>query len=93
MLKSGKVQPSTGAGGRDVTYVTCPPNPAGYKAAPPGSVFVEFEVPETQVKPGGTEGWRQVVGPKSPWGTLAARHGEPFTSMPIFLNPMVTASK
>ena len=50
--------------------------------ARPGSVFVQFDVPASQLARGGKEGRGIVWGPNSPRGVLAASRGMPVSGMP-----------
>jgi len=81
MLSTGRVQaPHNGAG---ATHVTVPPNPAGF-TPPPGSVFVEFDVPAIQLRINDVgKGWGRVYGPGSLEARLAGKKGLPVpTEMP-----------
>jgi hypothetical protein len=94
MQSSDTVQaPLNGAG---ATHVTVPPNPAAFTPQPSsGSVFVEFDVPSSQLRindPG--QGWGRVFGPDSIEARLAARQGLPVpTQMPPAFNIQQTASQ
>jgi RHS repeat-associated protein len=59
MEDAGRVQ--EGAGGR--TYVVHPPNPDAYTGAAPGSVYAEFDVPTSSLRPASKPEWRQIIGP------------------------------
>jgi hypothetical protein len=49
-----------------VTSVSQPPNPAAYRAAPPGSKFVQFDVPSSVIKfKDASTGWAKIYGPSS----------------------------
>ncbi len=50
-----------GAGGR--TYVTNPANPDAYTSAAPGSVYAQFDVPTSVLRPAGNPAWSQIPGP------------------------------
>ena len=65
MQAEGLVQESTLNG---VTSVSIPPNPAAYTNAPPGDVFVEFDVPEGAVRNISPNGWGKIFGPNSIFG-------------------------
>ena len=82
MQSTGRVQ--AGAGG--VHRVAFPADPAAYKAAPVGDVFATYDVPSRVLLPAGNDAWRQIVGPDSVFGRLAARRGEPLPQLPPFLN-------
>lgn len=59
MSETGRVV--EGAGGR--TYVTNPANPNAYTSAAPGSVYAQFDVPASVLRPAGNPGWSQIPGP------------------------------
>ena len=85
MQQSGRVQaPFNGSG---ATHVTVPPAPAGF-TPPRGSIFVECEVPNSQLRvhdPG--NGWGRVYGPGSLEARLAAKRGQSVpTEMPEVIN-------
>lgn len=61
MSSSGRVV--EGAGGR--TFVVEPPNPAAYPSAKPGSVYAEFDVPSSSLKPAGKPEWSVIPGPNA----------------------------
>lgn len=79
--------------------MTLPPDPDAYRAAPTGSVFVEFDVDDAQMTSGGTAGWAItagwtiIYGPNSIYGTIAARRGNPLTGMPPATNLIIVAVK
>lgn len=78
MQASGQVVESNLSG---VTSVTYPPNPGAYTNAPPGDVYVQFDVPSGSVYPGG-EGWGKIYGPSSvPYGEYYG-----ITEMPPAIN-------
>jgi RHS repeat-associated protein len=84
MAVSGTVQaPLSGAG---ATHVTVPPNPTAFTPQPSsGSVFIEFDVPSSQLRvndPG--QGWGRVFGPNSLEARYAASKGLP---IPIQMPP------
>jgi RHS repeat-associated protein len=88
MQESGVVQESAGG----LTHVTNPANPEAFKAARPGSVFVEFDVPASAVQSGGRTDWGTIHGPSSVRGRIAARKGEKL-EMPRVTNIKVTRKK
>ena len=59
MSSTGRVV--EGGGGR--TYVVEPPNPGAYKASGPGSVYAEFDVPSSSLRPAGDPAYRVIPGP------------------------------
>lgn len=64
MRATGRVQESYNSG---VTSVTRPPNAGAYRAAPPGDVFVRFDVPQSAI--GAADGvWAKIFGPNSIFG-------------------------
>jgi hypothetical protein len=87
MQNSGTVQaPSNGAG---ATHVTAPPNPKAFTPQPGSdSVFVEFDVPNSQLNiHDPSQGWGRVFGPGSLEARFATSQGLPApTSMPPALN-------
>jgi hypothetical protein len=74
MLRTGYVQ--QGTGGR--TYVVRTGNPDDYRSAAPGSVFVQFDVPTSALKPAGRPEWAVIPGP----GVTTRIYGPPPASMP-----------
>jgi RHS repeat-associated protein len=78
MKASGKVQESfTGT-----THVANPADASAFiKQADPGSLYVEFNVPNSSLKTTGT-GWAKVIGPNSLEGRFAARQGLEIPQMP-----------
>ena len=90
MAVTGRVQPRLSTG-QHIAHVTLPPNPAAYRAAPVGSVFVEFDVDDTQMTAGGTEGWAILYGPNSVFGIIATRRGKPLADMPAATDPVIIA--
>jgi hypothetical protein len=79
MTDTGIVQ--EGAGG--VTNVASPAAPEAYmRQAASGSRYVEFDVPEDSLSPGGKAGWVTIRGPNSFW----ARGGLALPEMPPALN-------
>jgi hypothetical protein len=91
MVADGKVQPTLT--GLDAKSVTCPPNPDAYRAADPGSLFEEFDVPASQLAAGGTAAWFIVFGQNSIFGRLAAKRGKPLAGMPEARNIVIRARK
>ncbi|MEN3586751.1 hypothetical protein AAH978_21775, partial [Streptomyces sp. ZYX-F-203] len=83
MRDTGKVQ--AGSGGTS-TYVANPANSDAYrKQAAPGSIYVEFDVPCSCLKPAGEPGWAQIPGPQHPiYAKLNAKRGLPPPEMPSF---------
>jgi hypothetical protein len=73
MVASKEVQVGTGGLKTDVLN---PANPAGYaKQAPPGSVYVEFDVPSNALVPGGNTGWNQIPTGSTAVGKNAIKNG------------------
>jgi RHS repeat-associated protein len=64
MVRTGRVQPGKDGSAR----VIQPPNPRGYRDAPPGSVYAEFNVPSSALFPGGRDDWRIILGPDTVFG-------------------------
>lgn len=74
--------------GSNVSYVTVPPNSAGFIPKPPSTVFAEFDIPSSQLRihdPG--NGWGRIFGPGTLEARSAASKGLPVpTSMPSATN-------
>ncbi len=81
MQKTGMVQESMSG----TTHVAFPNDINAFKAANPGSVYVEFDVPGSSVKPT-QPGWGKIVGSNSLEGRLAAKKGQPVPQMPAAQN-------
>lgn len=92
MVATGKVQ--AGSGGTS-TYVAYPADSDAYRReAAPGSLYVEFDVPESSLKPAGKPGWKQIPGPNHPiYGRLNKKKGLPPPQMPKFKNLEVVDRK
>ncbi|MFJ9710837.1 RHS repeat-associated core domain-containing protein [Streptomyces sp. NPDC101234] len=92
MSDTGKVQ--AGSGGTS-TYVAHPANSDAYrKQAAPGSIYAEFDVPCSCLKPAGEPGWAQIPGPQHPiYAKLNARRGLPPPEMPSFENLRIVDRK
>jgi pretoxin HINT domain-containing protein len=92
MVATGRVQPTQA--GLEQKSVTVPPDPDSYRAAGPGSVFVEFHVPTSQLAQGGKTAWGTVFGPESIFGRLAAKRGISLPAgMPEARNIVITGRK
>ena len=91
MVATGQVQPTLD--GRDMKHVTSPPAPDDFRAANPGSMFVEFDVDDAQMLPGGREGWFILYGPNSVHGRNAARKGLTVTELSAAQNIVVMEIK
>ena len=89
MLKTGMVQESfTGT-----THVALPASVEAFeKQAKPGSVYVEFNVPNGAVK-ATQEGWGKIIGPNSLEGRLAQNKGLPVPQLPPASNIQMIRSK
>lgn len=74
MSSTGRVV--EGGGGR--TYVVVPPNPGAYKATGPGSVYAEFDVPSSSLRPASDPAYRVIPGPNVTTGL----YGPPPAEMP-----------
>lgn len=86
MVSTGRVQESRCG----VTYVCRPSDPDAYRAAGPGSVYVEFRLgPEHLVRTG--DRWARVIGPRSSEARLKGRG--PVTGMPPAFDIVVRAQK
>lgn len=71
MLTTGMVQ--EGAGG--LTYVVSPGNPDAYKPTYRGSIYVEFDVPESSLLPGGRPGDYKMANADTLMGRYLAKKG------------------
>ncbi|MGE5416360.1 MAG: RHS repeat-associated core domain-containing protein, partial [Acidobacteriota bacterium] len=90
MQETGMVQESYSG----TTHVVHPADASGFgKQAAPGSVYVEFDVPVTAVKPTSSGGVAKIVGPNSLEGRLAANKGLPVPQMPAAQNIIVKGLK
>jgi len=89
MRATGLVQ--AGEGG--VSRVAFPADPDAYGAAPSGDLFVTFDVPSSTLRRAGTDAWRQIAGPDSLFGRLAAKKGYPMPELPRFHNLVVEQVK
>jgi hypothetical protein len=69
------------------TYVSNPADPDAFTAAPPGSTYVEFDVPSNTVRAAGRSDWGQIPGPGSLLDTYDQNRGfPPITEMPRATN-------
>ena len=91
MVATGRVQPNLD--GREMKHFTSPPDPDSFRAADPGSVFVEFAVEDTQVLPGGHQDWFIVYGPNSVHGRNAIRKGVLVMPLPAVSGIIITEIK
>jgi len=91
MVAAGRVQPNLD--GREMKHVTAPPDPDGFRAAEPGSIFVEFDVDDAQMTSGRRQGWYILYGPNSLHGRNALRNGRPVAELPTVQNVMITETK
>ena len=89
MIHSGRVVQST----TGITHVAYPADIEAFgKQAKPGTMYVEFNVPENSLTKT-NEGWAKIVGPDSLEGRLAKRKGQPVPEMPTASNIEVKAHK
>ena len=65
-----------GGGGR--TYVITPSNPTSYTSARPGSVYAEFDVPSSALRPASKPDWSVIPGPN----VTTRMFGPPLPEMP-----------
>ncbi len=84
MMASGKVQMSDG----NMTHVANPADINAFKASKPGTIYVEFDVPSSSLKPGGTNVWSTIPGPGSRYDKL---YGIP--EMPDAINIKIVGRK
>ncbi len=89
MVRTGRVQESRAGGAKGVLY---PPNPASYKAAPPGDIYVEFDVPKSILE-GKSVGQVAIPGPNSLRGRLAVQKGLSPPQMPRATNIRIVGKK
>ena len=61
MLKTGKIQLADG----NMTHVSNPADIEAFKAAPKGSVYVEFDISKNSIRSGGNKRWGIIHGPNS----------------------------
>ncbi|MFD7982561.1 polymorphic toxin-type HINT domain-containing protein [Kitasatospora indigofera] len=71
MLKTGRVQP----GGGGFSYVVYPSDPNAYISSRPGSVYVEFDVPQSLLIPGGRPGDFKMSDSSTIFSRLAVQRG------------------
>ena len=91
MVASSRVQPNLD--GREMKHVTAPPDPDSFRAAAPGSVFMEFDVDDAQMTSGGRQGWYILYGPNSLHGRNALRNGRPVAEPPSVQDVVITETK
>ncbi len=91
MIATGRVQPALD--GRDMKHVTAPPDRSSFRAADVGSVFVEFDMDDAQMLPGGKQGWYIVYGPNSVHGRSAMLKGKTVMPLPAVQNVIITEIK
>ena len=88
MARTGMVQESP-TGGKDVVF---PPDPESFKAADPGSLYVEFDVPESSLK-NKSQRQKQIPGTMGFHARLAASKGLPVAQMPKASNIKIKGRK
>ncbi len=89
MRASGKVQESLSG----TTHVADPADAAAFlNQAKPGSLYAEFGVPSSSLKPT-NDGWSKIIGPNSLEGRLAQRKGLPAPQMPSASDIVHSATK
>jgi len=74
MLETGKVQFSQNS---KISHVANPADQTAFKAAKPGSVYVEFDVLTDVLQQGGTDRWGIIIGPNSVYDRLNQQRGLP----------------
>ena len=91
MVNTGEVQ----VGGGGTTHVAHPPSISAFqKQASPGSLYVEFDVPKSSLRPGGAPGWAQIPSPDHPlYGRLAEKTGVPLQYPVSTQNVTIVGSK
>ncbi|SHI25091.1 hypothetical protein SAMN02745823_03900, partial [Sporobacter termitidis DSM 10068] len=89
LLETGTV-PESFSG---TTHVANPADISAFgKQAKPGSVYVEFDVPSTSIKPT-SNGWSKIIGPNSLEGRLALKKGLALPEMPKATNIKIVGGK
>ena len=89
LLETGTV-PESFSG---TTHVASPANVNAFgKQAKPGSIYVEFDVPSTSIKPT-SNGWAKITGPNSLEGRLALKKGLALPEMPKATNIKIVGGK
>src|SRR5262249_15285091 len=89
MVATGMVQQSRSGG---PTNVLSPPNPAAYKDAPSGSLYLQFNVPASSLR-GKSAGQTIIPGPNSPHSRAAVKQGLPALQMPPATNIKIMGRK
>lgn len=78
MAATGKVQESRSG----TTHVALPADLVAFQAqATPGSLYVEFDVPRSSLKPT-QQGWAKILGPSTLEARLATAKGQHIPQMP-----------
>ena len=88
MQETGIVQESTST----ITHVADPADIEAFRRqAKSGTIYTEFDVPASSLRPTST-GWSRIVGPSGPEGRNAAFRGRPIPQMPpaLNINPIAT---
>ena len=90
MVDTGMVQP----GQSGAISVASPTNPRAYlRQAVPGSLYVEFDVPEGSLIPGGAKGWATIPGPDTVFTRYNIQRGLAPYDFPSAQNIQWVASK
>ena len=75
------------------THVVLPANPSAFQAqAALGSLYAEFDVPRSSIKPT-QQGWAKILGPATLEARLALAKGQPIPQMPRAENIRHIATK
>ena len=92
MVQTGSVQVGTGS---KTTYVLSPASPTAFiTQAKPASVYVEFDVPTSSLRPAGSPEWAQIPTPDHRiYGPIAQRGGSPLLPTVPACNIVLLASK
>ena len=90
MVATGRMPPTVK--GLDMKHVTAPPNSNAFRAAVTGSLFVEFDMVDAQLSPGGNSAWLIVYGPNSVQGRLAINRGLAVSELPRVENVIIAES-
>ncbi len=91
MVATGQMQPALDR--REMKHVTAPPDRSSFRAADAGSIFIEFDVVDAQMAPGGKQGWYIVYGPNSFHGRNAISKGRTVAALPDVQNAIIMEIK
>ena len=92
MLRTNQVQPGLGG----VTSVSYPASPSSYGSqAASGSVYVEFDVAQKYLFPGGKSDWFRIISTDSAWAQMLIKSGQVsnWPDLPSIFNLKLITSK